>query len=264
MKPERVAIAAVAILAMAALVPVFVSAPVAHAALDYTDCPSGTAAATSAASGNPGTGFVVLSTGNGPGAVQYSVTIPANSDLIEYCVYPNGGAIGTVTSPSAGCTILASGKTATSTLVSACSTPVANWSAGFNCGSYSCVEARANKGTDHLLGPQGPTKILYVTYTSALSSDPLIVLHVSDEGSGVCGQSGTATAPTTCFIIPTPPTTSTTTTGGCPPGGCPPPVPEFPLGFLPLLLVVLPLLYLVKKGLAGAPQIRGLVARMRS
>ncbi len=256
-KKDALPLAILAVLAIGGFLPLLTFAPSASAALDYTDCPSGVAAATSASAGNPGTGFVALSTGTGPGPVEYSVTIPANSDLIEYCVYPNGGSIGTVTqSTGLLCKILASGKPADSTLISACSTPVANWDAGFNCGSYSCVEARANQGLYHLLGPQGPTKVLSVNYTSALSS-VLIVLHVSDEGSGVCGTSGTSQNPTTCFIIPTPPTTTTTTsgsttssTGGCPPGGCPPPVPEFPAGLLPLLLG-LPILVLLRKKLFG-------------
>jgi len=229
---------------------IFSITPVAHAATvpGTLDCPSGTSAATSAASGNPGTGFSVTFSGTGPGLVTYSVVIPALSDLIEYCVYPNGGNPGTVTTGSGSCFKLSNQVAATSTLISQCSPDSSlptTWKAGFNCGSYTCVEAQRATGTDTLFGANTYT-VLDVTYTSALSSF-LIVLHVSDEGSGVCSTSGVIGNPTTCFIIPSggifppPPTTTTTFTS----------VPEFTgfagMGFTVLLLALIPAVLLLRK-----------------
>jgi len=47
-------------------------------------------------------------------------------------------------------------------------------------------------------------------------------------------------------------TTSTTTTGGCT-ENCPPPVPEFPVGLAPLLLLAIPFLFLFRKRIVSAP-----------
>lgn len=178
-------------------------------------------------------GFVVTPSGTS-GTVTYGVTVPAESNLIEVCVYPNGGNIGTV-SNSGNCPNLSSQNPASSTLISACSpgsSVTGTWKAGLDCSS-TCVAAERLTGGDTLFAGTY-SDVLQVTYTSTISpydqsctssTGSCIVLHVSDEGSGVCGTGGTQSNPLTCYIIPQ--------------VGPTPPIPVFPLGTILAILAPL-------------------------
>src|SRR5438445_13319108 len=76
------------------------------------DCP-GIGAIASATSGNDGSSILVSQTfDTTTNTVHHLITLPANVQLIEECVYPNGGDLSTVVSEA---------------------TTVPNWSAGLNC-----------------------------------------------------------------------------------------------------------------------------------
>jgi hypothetical protein len=180
------------------------------------DCP-GIGAIASATSGNDGSSIVVSSTivGN---TVHHLISLPVNVQLIEECVYPNGGDLSTVVSEA---------------------TTVPNWTAGLNCktsgGVNSCVHSIRNTGNDNIVGPTTNTDDLDITYTTVTGLSWIKAIHVLDNVPNNAGPCGTTGA--TCFVFPSgfqfpPPPTN---------------VPEFPAGIMILMALAVPIMLLVRK-----------------
>jgi hypothetical protein len=160
------------------------------------DCP-GINAITSATSGNDGSSISVSQTFVG-NTVHHLISLPTNVELIEECVYPNGGDLSTVSSMS---------------------TSVTDWTAELNCkgagGVNTCVHAIRNHGYSNIVGPTTNTDDLEITYTTVTGLTWIKALHVLDNvpnDQGPCHATGQ-----TCFVFPTghvfpPPGGSTLTT----------------------------------------------------